>query len=192
MWLITLLRLMLGTMLVSNPMCLLPTSNNPTMHIESSATNNNADKNWVSSPSPPPAATEDKQKQPSDNWTSTPDEQQEKPTETDVQQQPQQVNTPPASPKLVNTKDQQQEPYNSETNDNWRRRGIEDINNSRGRGSSYRGGHRSSNRGGKFRGGSSGGGRGRGVGGSFRGRGRGRGRGADFDGEESHHSNPSQ
>lgn len=162
---------------------------------DTSATDDGADKNWTSSPSPPPAATKDKQQQPSDNWTSASDEQrqqQQKPAATDIQQQlqsqPQQVNTPPASPKLTDTKEQQQESYNSETNDNWRRRGIEDMNNSRGRGSSYRGGYRGSNRSGKFRGGgSSGGGRGR----IIRGRG-GRGRGSDFSGEEQHHSSPSQ
>ncbi|OAD05331.1 hypothetical protein MUCCIDRAFT_109191 [Mucor lusitanicus CBS 277.49] len=160
---------------------------------DTGTTNAGADnKNWTASPSPPPAATKDKQQEPSDNWTSTPDEQQQqKPIETDVQQQSQpqqQVNTPPASPKLIDTKEQQQESYNSETNDNWRRRGIEDINNSRGRGSSYRGGYRGSSRSGKFRSaGSSGGGRRRSVG-----RGRGRGRGADFGSEEQHHSSPSQ
>ncbi|KAL9560060.1 hypothetical protein MBANPS3_000125 [Mucor bainieri] len=164
---------------------------------DTSATKDGGDKNWAPSPSPPPATASDKEQQPSDNWTSTPGEQQqEKPFESDVPQQAQprqHVNTPPASPKLMDTKEQQQESFNSETSDNWRRRGIDDINNSRGRGSSYRGGYRGSSRGGKFRsGGSSGGGRGRSAGGGFRGRGRGRGRGADFNGEEQHHSSPSQ
>ncbi|KAL9544028.1 hypothetical protein PS6_008964 [Mucor atramentarius] len=152
-------------------------------------TNDGTDKNWTSSPSPPPA-TEEEQQQPTDNLTFTPDEQQQ-PAETNTLPSPQ-ANTPPASPKSSDIKEQQ-ESFNSETNDNWRRRGIEEINNSRGRGSSYRGGYRSSSRGGKFRGGgSSGGGRGRGVGGGYRGRGRGRGRGTDLDNDEQHHSSPSQ
>ncbi|KAK4519660.1 uncharacterized protein ATC70_009897 [Mucor velutinosus] len=143
-------------------------------NVETSATNDDADNNWASTPD---------------------EQQQQKPTETDVQQQlqpHQQASTLPLSPRLIDTKEQQQESYNSETNDNWRRRGIEDINNSRGRGSSYRGGYRGSSRGGKFRGGGSGGGRSRSVGGGFRGRGRGRGRAADFDSEGHHHSGPSQ
>ncbi|CEP17584.1 hypothetical protein [Parasitella parasitica] len=121
------------------------------------------------------------------NWTSP------QPAETvDAQQ----VNTPPVSPKFVdNAQQNSNEPaYNSETSDNWRRRGIEDINNSRGRGSSYRGGYRG-NRGSKFRGGSGTGGSGRGRGHSNggrmsnRGRGRNRGRGTDLDNE--HHSSAS-
>ncbi|GAN08888.1 hypothetical protein MAM1_0229c08407 [Mucor ambiguus] len=145
-----------------------------------SATKDDAGKSWTSSPSPSLAVTEEKQ-------------QQEKSIETDVPQQ--RGNAPPASPKFIDTKEQQQDSFNSETNDNWRRRGIEEINNSRGRGSSYRGGYRGSSRGGKFRGsGSSGGGRGRGRGGSggVRGRRGGRGRGADFDSQEKHHSGSSQ
>lgn len=85
--------------------------------------------------------------------------------------------------------------YNSETNDNWRRRGIDDITNSRGRVSSYRGNYRGS-RGGKFRGGGTGiPGRGRGNSNNSRmntrGRGRGRGRGTDLDAEQQQ-STPSQ
>ncbi|KAI8646637.1 hypothetical protein BD408DRAFT_440013 [Parasitella parasitica] len=134
------------------------------------------DKNWTNTSSPNDT-----------NWTLP------QPLGTaDVQQ----VNTPPASPKFVdNLQQESSEPaYNAETSDNWRRRGIEDINNSRGRGPSYRGSFRG-NRGGKFRGGSGAGGPGRGRGGgngsrmNNRGRGRGRGRGADLDSE--HHSNAS-